>query len=364
MRRALELARHGEGCVEPNPMVGCVIVRDGEIVGEGYHARFGGDHAEVVALKQAGERARTATLYVTLEPCSHFGKTPPCADAIVRAGVRRVVLAHLDPFPLVAGDGIRRLRENGIEVEIGLLGNLAEELNAPFIHLIRHGRPWVIAKWAMSLDGKIATHSGDSRWISNERSRAIVHELRSRMDAIVVGRRTVERDDPLLTVRLATSTIESRPCTRTPMRVVITNRAEIADRCRLVQTARDVPVLIFASADAPPANVERLQRAGCEVWQSSEPTPLARLRQYFAELGRRRFTNILVEGGAALLGGLFDEQLVNEAHIFLAPKVIGGESGTSAVGGAGIDRIGDARTLKSPKIVQLDDNVYISGRFS
>src|SRR5919197_3355884 len=201
MSRALELAERGRGFVEPNPLVGAVVVRDGRVVGEGWHRRYGEAHAEVNALAAAGEAARGATLYVTLEPCCHHGKTPPCTDAVLRAGVRRVVAAMADPFPQVAGQGVAQLRAAGVEVEVGVCEREARELNAPYLTLLAEGRPYVHAKWAMSLDGKIATRGGDSRWISGPASREVVHRLRGRVDAILVGAGTVRADDPLLTAR-------------------------------------------------------------------------------------------------------------------------------------------------------------------
>src|SRR5688500_6693810 len=202
MRQALALATRGRGAVEPNPMVGAVVLSaDGRLVGEGYHERFGGPHAEVIALATAGEGSRGGTLYVTLEPCCHHGKTPPCTDAVLRSGVRRVVAAMADPFPKVAGGGLRVLRDAGLEVHVGPCGAEAGRLNAPYLKLVRTGRPWVHLKWAMTLDGRIATRTGDSKWISSEASRAKVHDLRGRVDAVVVGRGTVIADDPLLTAR-------------------------------------------------------------------------------------------------------------------------------------------------------------------
>jgi diaminohydroxyphosphoribosylaminopyrimidine deaminase / 5-amino-6-(5-phosphoribosylamino)uracil reductase len=201
MRRALELAAHGRGRVEPNPLVGCVIAHGAEIIGEGWHGSYGGPHAEIEALRIAGQRAAGATVYVTLEPCRHFGKIPPCTRALLAAGVRRVVAAMADPFPEVAGQGAAELTAAGVEVELGLLEPAARELNAPYLKLLATGRPWLVAKWAMTLDGKIATRTGDSRWISGEASRQVVHELRGRVDAVVVGSATAAADDPLLTAR-------------------------------------------------------------------------------------------------------------------------------------------------------------------
>src|SRR5262249_49286375 len=226
MRRALELAERGRGYVEPNPLVGAVIVRDDRPVGEGWHQRFGEAHAEVNALAAAGEAARGATLYVTLEPCCHHGKTPPCTDAIIAAGIARVICAQRDPFPKVSGGGIAAPEAAGIAVEVGAMTDAAQRLNAPYLKLLHTGKPWVIAKWAISLDGKIATANGDSKWISGEASRAIVHQLRGRMDAIIVGHRTAELDDPLLTARPAGA--------RTATRIVVDSRATLSPNSQLV----------------------------------------------------------------------------------------------------------------------------------
>src|SRR5437764_9316124 len=229
MRRALELAERGRGSVEPNPLVGCVVVRDGVVVGEGWHQRYGEAHAEVHALSAAGEKASGATLYVTLEPCCHHGKTPPCTDAILRAGITRVVAAMADPFPLVAGRGAELLRQAGVTVEIGLEEAEARRLNAPYLTLLGKGRPYVHAKWAMTLDGKIATAAGDSKWVSGEASRRLVHELRGRMDAIIVGAGTVRADDPLLTVR--------PPGPRTPSQVELSTTWRLLVGCHYIKTA-------------------------------------------------------------------------------------------------------------------------------
>ncbi len=284
----------GKGHVEPNPMVGCVIVRGAEIIGEGYHHRFGDGHAEVEALKLAGPRAAGATLVVTLEPCCHWGKTPPCTKALLAAGVRRVVVAQQDPFAEVAGRGVAELRAAGVEVEVGLLEPEARRLNGPYLKLLRTGRPWVLAKWAMTVDGKTATRAGSSKWISNDQSRAIVHGLRGRVDAIVVGRQTARVDDPLLTAR--------PPGPRTAVRVVVDSRASLSSSSQLVRTAREVPVLVAAGPQAPAAERRRLEQAGCEVLVGRSESQSERLEELLGELGRRRMTNVLVEGGGLLLG--------------------------------------------------------------
>jgi len=323
MRRALELAAQGRGCVEPNPMVGCVIVRGAETIGEGWHRRFGQPHAEAEALRIAGGRAAGATLYVTLEPCCHQGKTPPCTRAILGAGIARVVVATRDPFPRVDGGGIAELRRAGVDVEVGVMDAEACRLNAPYLKLVRTGRPWVLAKWAMTLDGKIATRTGSSQWISGPESRAIVHGLRGRVDAIVVGRETALRDDPLLTAR--------PPGPRTALRIVCDTAASLGCESQLVRTARETPVLVAAGEQAPPARRQRLREAGCEVLVCEGATHAARLDALLDELGRRRLTNVLVEGGGRLLGSLLDARQIDEVHVFIAAKLVGGSSAPGPV---------------------------------
>lgn len=356
MRRAIELAARGQGFVEPNPMVGCVIVQGEQIAGEGWHERFGDPHAEINAIRAAGEQARGATIYVTLEPCCHHGKTPPCSQAVIESGVGRVVIARRDPHAEVAGGGLRELREAGLNVELGMLGEEATRLTAPYLTLIEHGRPWVIAKWAMSLDGKIATIRGDSKWISNERSRAIVHQLRGRMDAVMVGRGTVEADDPLLTARPAGPRVATR--------VVLDSNASISLESQLVRTAKDTPVLIATASDARAEKVARLKAMGCDVFQNQTVNKHDQLSELLSHLGSQRMTNILVEGGATVLGTLFDLGKVDEVHVFIAPKFVGGGLAPSAVKGIGIERITDALQLEDPQVEQLGGDVYIHGRVS
>jgi diaminohydroxyphosphoribosylaminopyrimidine deaminase / 5-amino-6-(5-phosphoribosylamino)uracil reductase len=354
MARALELARRGEGFVEPNPMVGCVLAQEGEIVAEGWHQRFGGDHAEIEALRAAGDRAAGCTMYVTLEPCCHHGKTPPCAEAVIAAGVRRVIIAQRDPFPLVDGGGVSRLGEAGVEVRVGLLEDQARKLNAPYLKLVSTGRPWIIAKWAMSLDGKIASRTGDSRWISGETSRAVVHQIRGRMDAIVVGAKTARRDDPLLTARPRGARVATR--------VVVDSSASLSPNSQLVRTAASAPVLVAASAAAPEARIRALQTAGCEVLAVEGDSQVERLEQLLAELGRRRMTNVLVEGGALLLGSLWDAGAIDEVHVFLAPKILGGASAPSPLAGVGRELISQAGTLEDVTHRLCGHDVYLRGR--
>lgn len=354
MQRALDLAAQGQGLVEPNPMVGCVIVQGAEIIGEGWHRKFGGPHAEVEALKLAGRRAEGATLYVTLEPCCHHGKTPPCTNAILEAKIARVVVAQRDPFPAVDGGGMTALQDAGVEVETGLLESSARRLNAPYLTLQEAKRPWIIAKWAMTLDGKSATKTGFSKWISNEQSREIVHKLRGRVDAVMIGRLTARLDNPLLTAR--------PPGPRTAVRVVVDTRASLASDSQLVLTACEVPVLVAVGREAPADDRRRLKEAGCEVFVCKAETRLGRLNQLLRELGRRQMTNVLLEGGGQLAGSLLDSGQIDEAHVFIAPKLIGGTSARSPIAGDGIDEMPQAFTFDDPHIQQLGSDIYFHGR--
>lgn len=355
MRRALAEAASGAGFVEPNPMVGAVVVRGGEVVGVGRHERFGGPHAEIVALGRAGERARGATLYVTLEPCSHFGKTPPCVDAIVAAGIARVVAAMRDPFPMVAGEGFRKLRSAGVEVEIGALEREAIRLNAPYLKRVLIGRPFVTAKWAMTLDGKIATSSGDSRWITGPRSRALVHEIRGKMDAIIIGSGTALADDPLLTVR--------PPGPKTPVRVVLDGRCRLEVSSRLVRSARETPVLVAVGRSAPAERIRNLESAGCRVVIFSESTSIPIL-EFLDLLGSQGMTNVLVEGGGTILGAFFDAGEVDAVEAFIAPIVEGGTHRFTPVLGNGVAAIRDATRFESIQTRVLDEDIHISYRGS
>lgn len=343
MQRALELAERGRGWVEPNPMVGAVVVREGQVVGEGWHQRYGGPHAEVHALRQAGDLARGATLVVTLEPCCHQGKTPPCTDAIIAAGVRRVVAAMADPFPLVSGQGFERLRSAGIDVEVGLHQAEARRLNAPYLTRVEKGRPYVHAKWAMTLDGKIASRGGDARWISGEESRQRVHTLRGLMDAIIVGAGTVRADDPLLTVR--------PPGPRIPTRIVLTRQGTLPPTCRLYQTLDQAPVWLAGP---------RLAERGAAAPRGVELLSADSIDELLAELARRRFTNVLVEGGAQVLGAFFDARRIDEVHVFVAPKLIGG-NGPPPLLGVGLPTMPDAIALHEVRCELSGPDAYIHG---
>ncbi len=333
MRRALELAWRGRGYVEPNPLVGAVLVRADRIIGEGWHERFGQAHAEINALAQAGEAARGSTLYVTLEPCCHHGKTPPCTGALIRAGIAGVQAAVEDPFPLVAGQGAAQLRGAGIAIEFGLGADDARRQNAPYLTLFTRGRPHVHAKWAMSLDGKIATRTGDSQWISGEASRRRVHELRGRMDGILVGIGTALADDPLLTAR--------PPGPRTACRVILDCQARLPLDSQLVRTARETPVLL-ATCCSDPACLDPLRSAGCEIMVLPASEAGVSIADLLHELGRRRWTNLLIEGGAAVLGSFLDARAIDEVHIFMAGLLLGGREAPTPIAGLGCAKLADA----------------------
>ena len=354
MQEALELARRGKGRVEPNPMVGCVLVNGGRVVGRGWHQRFGGNHAEVEALNDAGAEAAGADVYVTLEPCAHWGKTPPCTDALIRAKVRRVFAAMEDPFARTRGVGPGKLRDAGIEIQFGLMQDDARELNAPYLKLITKNQSYVIAKWAMSLDGKISTRTGDSRWISGEDARLLVHQMRNEADAIMVGVGTILKDDPELTCRI--------PGGRNPERIIVDSTARTPPDSKIVRGARDVPTLVAVTSAAHADRTKALQNAGCTLLTIPSHGGRVSIRVLLAETARLRLTNVLVEGGGRLLASLFEGRLVDEVRIFVAPIIIGGEAAATPVAGLGIEKIAQALRLRKMTAREVGDDVLIEGR--
>jgi diaminohydroxyphosphoribosylaminopyrimidine deaminase/5-amino-6-(5-phosphoribosylamino)uracil reductase len=341
MQRALQHARRGQGRVEPNPLVGCVLVKADRLIAEGHHSRFGGPHAEVVALARAGRRARGATAYVTLEPCAHYGKTPPCTDALIQAGVARVVVACGDPFPEVSGRGLRALRQAGIDVSAGLLTEVARELNAPFLTRVLLHRPYVIVKWAQSADGKIATRTGDSQWITGAEARRHVHRLRARVDAVGVGVNTVLRDDPMLTAR-------GVPLRRVATRVVFDSKLSIPATAKLVRSVASAPSLILTThSGAADRKRFQLEKRGIEVTACRAQHGRVDLGDALTHLYERGMTNVLIEGGGELIGRLIDARLVDEAWVFTAPILIGGDapSGCQGVGASSLKHALAARAV-------------------
>lgn len=347
MGLALRLAVRGRGRVEPNPMVGAVLVKRGREVGRGWHRRFGGHHAEAFALRQAGAKARGATLYVTLEPCAHQGKTPPCADVLVAAGVRRVVAAMGDPHPLVSGKGFRVMKKAGIAVETGLREEDARRLNAPFLTLLGLGRPFVTAKWAMSADGKIATASGDSRWITAGPARDAARRMRGFSDAVVVGVGTVLADNPLLMPLFPR---------RMPTRVVVDSKGRTPLRAALVRSARQGPVLIATTRES-----KALRKAGCEVWVGPAVDGRVDLQALMAELRRRQMTNVFVEGGGKLLGAFVEAGLVDRVVAFVAPQILGGEKALTPVEGVGAPTVERALRMRWTKVRRVGGDLMLLG---
>lgn len=337
MRRAVELAARGRGRVEPNPPVGAVIVRGEEIVGEGWHQVFGGPHAEVEAIESAGAECRGATLYVTLEPCTGRNKkTPPCSEAVIAAGFARVVIGARDPTQAAASPA---LEAAGIEVSRGVLEKECPRLIAPFLKLKQRGMPWVIAKWAMTADGKTATVTGESKWISSEPSRQLVQGWRNEVDAVVAGAGTVRRDDPLLTCRIAGG--------RNPKRIVVDSGAALPLDSALVRSVAEAPVIVACAETAPEERCRRLSDAGVRVLRCPEREGRVELADLLKALGAEQMTNLLVEGGGRLMGELFDRQLVDEVRLFIAPKLFGGASAATPVAGAGIESPSQAILLEN-----------------
>ena len=353
MKRALELAVKAVGRTSPNPLVGCVIVKDDQIVGEGYHQKAGSPHAEVHALVAAGDQACGATAYVTLEPCSHFGRTPPCADALIKAEIKRVVVAIRDPNPIVAGRGIDRLRKAGIQVDVGLLDQEATLVNEVFIKAITTGLPFVLYKSAMTLDGKIATETGDSRWVSSEKSRHYVHQLRDHYDVILVGSETVLQDNPQLTCRL--------PGGKDPVRVIVDGQLRLPETAQILSASQQSPCIIATTLAASKDKVDSLQHAHelVEVWQydTSRYVPL---KELLMDLVRRGWTSVLLEGGGRLAGSLINESCIDKVEFFIAPKLVGGH-GPSPLSGLHIQRMAEALTLDNVRVDMETGDLHVTG---
>ena len=400
MRHALGLAARATGRTSPNPLVGSVVVADGRVVGEGWHRAAGERHAEVEALAAAGGAARGATLYATLEPCCHHGRTPPCTDAILAAGIRHVVYAHADPNPAAAG-GAETLRRAGVEVTEGVEERAARALNRFFLHHVATARPFVVAKSAASLDGRVATRTGESRWITNAASRRRAHELRQAVDAILVGVGTVLADDPSLTVRLDAAALAPE-AVRHPRPIVLDGRGRLPLDCALVARARESNLLVATTSAMPRAHRRALEARGCEVLalgdEAREATATATtkavrgaaagatgasglpvtadahdarrerarvpLAPLLERLGGRDVQSLLVEGGPTVHGAFLDAGLIDELWCFVAPLLVGGEGATSAIGGRGVARLADAARIDRPLVERLDGDVLIRGRVS
>ncbi len=353
MRRAMELAERGVGFTNPNPMVGAVIVKGGKVIGEGWHERCGEWHAERNAFKNCTVPAEGATMYVTLEPCCHYGKTPPCTEAIIEHGIARVVVGMEDPNPLVAGKGIALLREAGIEVVCGVEEEALREQNRVFLKYISTKLPWVAMKTAMTLDGKIATRTGDSKWITGAEARAYVHELRHRFMAIVVGIGTAVADDPLLNCR-----IEGRGV-RQPIRVVVDSNARLSLDSQLVKTAGEYRTIVAHTRFAPEESVKALREAGVEMLLCKEKEGLVDVRNLLELLGQSGIDSILLEGGGSLNYTFLAEGLADELYAFIAPKIVGGMNAKTPVEGAGMEKMADAINLELENVLNIGHDVLL-----
>ncbi|BCV20980.1 bifunctional diaminohydroxyphosphoribosylaminopyrimidine deaminase/5-amino-6-(5-phosphoribosylamino)uracil reductase RibD [Moorella sp. Hama-1] len=355
MRRALDLARRGLGRTSPNPAVGAVIVKDGRVIGEGYHQKAGTPHAEIHALQAAGPAARGSTLYVTLEPCCHYGRTPPCTEAIIAAGIRRVVAAMADPNPRVAGGGFQALRQAGIEVETGLLAEEARQLNEAFIKYITTGNPWVTLKMALTLDGKIATRTGAARWITGPEARERAHELRDTHDAILVGIGTVLADDPELTTRLPG--VRGRDA----VRVILDSHLRLPLTARVVSLRSAAPTLVATTAAAPAEAREELAARGVQVLVLPAEAGRVAWQPLLAELARRQITSILVEGGSGVNATALAAGVVDKVIAFIAPKIFGGVEAPGPVGGLGVADPGAAWQLERLAVKRCGEDLMLSG---
>jgi len=376
MRRAIELAKKGGGYVHPNPLVGCVVVRDGEIIAEGYHEKYGEFHAERNALTRCKTETKGASLYVTLEPCCHYGKTPPCTEIIIEKGIKKVFVGILDPNPLVAGKGVKILQDAGIEVEVGLCENEIREMNKVFLKYITTKRPYVIMKTAMTLDGKIAAHSGDSKWVTNEESRKMVHELRSELAGVIVGIGTVLADDPMLTCRLEGNHHQ-------PVRVVVDSNLRIPVDSQLVKTANEYRTIVacrhFDRSEAERSEVEKsslnvnkqkgfldslqtLEMRGLEVIHCASKDGHVDINDLMAQLGAQGIDSLLLEGGGMLNAAFLEAGCVDEVWAFIAPKIIGGEGAKTPVSGKGIDKMSEAINIQDIDIQNINGDILIKGK--
>lgn len=355
MKRALELSKKGSGYTNPNPLVGAVIVKDGRIIGEGYHELYGSHHAEVNAFRNATEDVRGATMYVTLEPCSHYGKTPPCANAIVEKGIKKVVICLKDPNPLVSGGGIRILEKNGIEVVTGVLEEEGRKINEIFLKYITTKLPFCIMKTAMTLDGKIAAYTGDSKWITGETSRQYVHELRHRVAAIMVGIGTILTDDPMLTARL------DKGIGKDPIRIIADSCARIPLEAKVLNIESKAKTIIAVTEKAPKDKIKLLKEKGAEVISTPIKSQGIDLTYLMKVLGEKKIDSVLLEGGSTLNYSAINEEIVDKVLTFIAPKIIGGSTAKTPVGGQGKEYMRDAVNLRNIEIQRFGDDIMIEG---
>lgn len=352
MKRALRLAQKGRGRTSPNPMVGAILVKDGKVVGEGYHARAGEAHAEIVALRKAGDEARGAILYINLEPCAHHGKTPPCAPALIKSGVKRVVVGMEDPNPLVKGRGLDMLRAAGLDVEVGILKEACLNLNEAFYKYIQTRKPFVILKVAATLDGKIATPGGESKWITGEKSRRFVHHLRNEVDGLLVGIGTILRDDPLLTTRVRAG--------RDPIRIILDSRLRISEKAKVIETNPERTILA-TSEQASKERVEGFEKKGVRVLILDTIEGRINLTSLLHKLGEMEVMSLLVEGGSEINGSFLALGLVDKIFLFLSPKLLGGDQSPGIFGGRGMERLEDSVRFDQLRVKRIGEDFLFEG---
>jgi len=355
MLQALALAEKGRGWTSPNPMVGAVVVRDGQVVGRGYHQRAGGPHAEVNAIDDAGENARGATIYVTLEPCNHFGRTPPCTRKIMEAGIRRVVVAMTDPNPGVKGGGNQYLREQGIEIVTGVCEAQAQTLNEAFTTWITTGKPFVILKCAATLDGRIATRTGDSRWVTGPAARRFVHRIRHAVDGILVGVETVKKDDPSLTTRL------DGEAGSDPTRIILDTHLSIPPTAKLLHLQSDAPTWVVCGPDADAGRRSALEAMGAQVIPAAVAGGRIDLPALMQRLGGMRIGSLLIEGGGRVIGSALAANIVDKLYLFYAPKLLGGDDGIPMCRGIGPERMQDSLAVHDLEVLRFDADILVQG---
>lgn len=352
MREVLFLAEKGSGYVSPNPLVGSVLVKNGKIIGKGYHECFGGDHAEINAIKSAGDSVKGSTLFVNLEPCVHFGKTPPCVDSIIKSGIKEVVISHLDPNQIVKGKGVEKLRKAGIKVKVGLLEEKAKFLNEIFLKFIPQKRPFVILKAGISLDGKIAAKSGDSKWITGEKSRDYVHSLRSKTDAVLVGIKTVLSDNPYLTSH-------GKGIKKNPKKIILDTRGRIPLDSNVFKEPRDL--IVVTTNLTPKVKIEKIKKTGAEVLFVKKIKNRVDLNELLKKLGEKNIASLLVEGGSEVNGSFVDSKLVDKVLFFVSSMIIGGKEAYSSVGGEGVRALKNAIRLKEVNVKKIGQDYLFEG---
>ena len=353
MTLAIKLAKCGIGKVNPNPLVGAVIVKEKEIIGQGYHEKYGGSHAEVNAINNSIDSVEGSTLYVTLEPCCHFGKTPPCVNLIIEKGIKKVVIGHLDPNPAVCGKGVKKLREAGVEVVTGVMEDECRKINNVFIKYIKKEMPYVVLKTAMSLDGKIATYTGESKWITGSESRKKVHELRNDMVSIMVGVNTVILDNPKLTCRI--------PGGRNPIRIIVDSKLRVPMNSEVVLSANKVKTIVATTKIAEKEKIRTLENLGVEVLIVEDNDRGVDLKKLMIKLASMGIDGVLLEGGSSLNFSALEEKIVDKVIFYIAPKIIGGEQSKTPIGGKGIKLLSDSFKLKNLSVNSVGEDIVVEG---